>query len=527
MSHKVFLPIIAFLFSTICLQAQTPLTEGGGPAIDRCSAALSNHILLKQDDKNAVFYLNTYSNNPKQQYQGIVTYNKTTGTAYNEDVVLPDGYRALSAIPCGDSYLACYYRFNRAKKSFDYATASIPQKKSTSGIRNVNPTVRHSISLTDHGDILKYAVTSPDQSKFAVVLVAQDINNRPPQIHCFVYDNTGKELWYNEYTLSIDGNRFNIHDVAVTHRGQVVLLLNAAKAKSSTLQLFFFKQDETSFVNEPVDFGFIHSMKMLRLQNKEIFIGGYYNASQSSKTVGFFNMVYNPDKEKITYKNHDSFDFKSEPAYDDFTEADYNIQCDHLIELPDKIVMMLGEQHLTYQQHGSNSAMAYKHLANNIYCNKFSFTGNSLGIIKINRHISANSGSLTATRDDGERIGNYILYEKAADPKKPTYTNLGISYSPILKGNTLYIMYEDNAANYAENSTTWDATAVEKTDDNCVVLTRMDYSADKKVVMLSAKNQTFHDIWCIDGDDVYFGMSGKKDYSIQKFKLDGKWSWDK
>lgn len=296
MNHKVFSVIIALLFSAFCLQAQTPLTEGGGPAVERCNAALSNHILLKQDDKSAVFYLNTYSNNPKQQYQGIVTYNKTTGTAFNEDMVLPDGYRPLSITPCGDSYFACYYRFNREKKTFEYATASFPQKKSTDGIRKVTPAVRLSFDLADRGDILKYTAVSPDNSKFAVVFIAPDVNNRAPYFYCFIYDNTGKELWYDKFIPNIAGNKFFIHDIALTHKGELVLLINSAKAKSSNIQLFFCKQGEITSVDEPVDFGFVNSMKMLRLQNKEIFVGGYYSATQTGKTIGFFNLIYTPTR---------------------------------------------------------------------------------------------------------------------------------------------------------------------------------------------------------------------------------------
>ena len=271
-------------------------------------------------------------------------------------------------------------------------------------------------------------------------------------------------------------------------------------------------------------------MKMLRLNNqfKEIFVGGYFNASSQRGTTGFFNLVYNPDKKAFTQRNHDTFEYKDKTVYDDFIEEDYTIKCDHLIELPDKIVMMIGEQYITVQQHGEKSNMAYKHITNNIYGNKFALNGNNLGVIKVQRHISAGSGSLPSQREEGERISKAALSEKTSAPKVPTFANLGITYSPIVQGNTVYILYEDLAANYAEDANGWEPTTVEKADNNCVVLTRMDYSADKKVVMMPSKAaQTFHDIWCIDGNTVYFGMSGKKDYSIQKFKLDGKWSWDK
>ena len=527
MNHKVLFSIIAFIFATLCLQAQTPLTEGGGPEIERCNAALSNHILLKQDDKSAVFYLNTYSNNPKQQYQGIVTYNKTTGTAYNEDMVLPAGYRALSVTPCGDDYFACYYRFNRAKKSFEYATASFPQKKSTNGIRKVTPTVRLTIGLEGRGDILKYTAVSPDESKFAVVLISPDENNRAPYFYCFIYDRNGKELWYDKFIPTIAGNKFFIQDIALTQQGELELLVNSAKPKSSTIQLFFCKKGAITSVDEPVTFGFVNSMKMLRLKNNDIFIGGYYSAEQAGKTLGFFNLVYNTDKNKLTNRNQYTFDFTDKPVYDELTDADYVIKCDHIIELPDKIVMMVGEQHATLQQHGEKSSMAYKHITNNIYGNRFTLTGNNLGIVKVNRHITAYSGSLATVHDDGERIGSYILYQKYATPKAPTFTNLGISYSTVVQGGNIYILYEDNAANFDEKANDWEAAAVEKADQNCVVVARLDYSADKKVVMMPSKNQTFHDIWCIDGKDIYFGMSGKKDYSLQKFKLDGKWYWDR
>ena len=522
--------ILILVFATLCLKAQTPLTEGGGPSVTKCSAALSDHLLLKQDDKSAVFYLHTYSDNPKLQYQGLVTYNKSTGTTYNEDVLLPDGYRPLFFRPCGENYFGCYYRLNRAKKTFEYATVLFPQKKSTSGVRNITPTVSTSIDITDRGDIAKFTAVSPDQSKFAVVLVAPDLNYRTHHFYCFVYDNAGNEVWAEKLAPALSGSRFTVHDIEVTRKGEILLLVNSTKGKNSLIQLFSCKEDGISSADETADFGYISSMKMLRLNNqlKEIFVGGYFNASSQGGTTGFFNLIYNPDKNTFTSKKHDTFEYKDKTVYDDFTEADYTIKCDYLFEMPDKIVMMIGEQYLTVQQHGEKSATAYKHMTNNIYGNKFALNGNNLGIIKVQRHISAGSASLVSQREEGERISQSVLSEKNSAPKMPTFANLGITYSPIVQGNTLYILYEDLAANYAEDATDWDAATVEKADNNCVVLTRMDYSADKKVVMMPAKSaQTFHDIWCIDGQNIYFGMSGKKDYSIQKFKLDGKWSWDK
>ena len=528
MKHTGFrLGLLILLFINLLTgKAQTPLTEGGGPAVERCNAGLSNHLLLKQDDKIAVSYLNNYSNNPKQQYQGIVTYNKATETTFNEDVILPDGYRPLYVRPCGDSYFGAYYRLNRAKKSLEYATALFSQKKSTDGIRNVTPTSRLSFDISDRDDIAKFTAASPDGSKFAVVLVAPDLYFRTSRIYYFIYDNTGTELRHDVIAPATGNNRFTVQDIAITHRSELVILLQTSKGKENIIQLYRSTPDETTHISENVDFGYINSMKMLRLQSKEIFVGGYYNAQ--GKTIGFFNLVYNPDKNAFTHRNHDTFEFKGNDTYDGFTEADYLITCDHLIELPDKIVMMLGEQYISYQQHSEKSALAYKHMTNNIYGNKFSLTGNSLGIVKVQRHVSANSGSLISMREEGERIGSSVLGEKNSAPKIPTLTNLGLSYSPIVKGNSVYILFEDNAENYSENATGWEETSIEKADENCVVLTRMDYSTDRKVVMMPSKTaQTFHDVWFIDGDTIYFGMSGKKDYSIQKFKLDGRWSWDR
>lgn len=532
MKHTGFrLGLLILLFINLLTgKAQTPLTEGGGPSVARCNGALSDQTLLKQDDKSAIFYLHTYSDNPKQQYQGIVTYNKSTGTTYNEDVILPDGYRPLFFRPCGENYFGCYYRLNRTKKSFDYATATFPQKKSTSGVRNITPTVNTSIDITDRADIVKFSAVAPDQSKFAVVLVAPDINYRTHHFYCFVYDKDGNEVWTEKYTPALSGSRFTVHDIELTRKGEILLLVNSVKGKNALVQLFSCTEDGISSVDETVDFGYIQSMKMLRLQNqlKEIFVGGYFSTSTQGGTTGFFNLIYNPDKKTFTSKHHDTFEYKDKTVYDDFTEADYTIKCDHLIELPDKIVMMIGEQYITVQQHGEKSSTAYKHITNNIYGNKFALNGNNLGVIKVQRHISAGSGSLVSQREEGERIGKSALYEKGPAPKMPTFANLGITYSPIVQGSTIYLLYEDLAANYAEDATGWEPAAVEKADNNCVVLTRMDYSADKKVVMMPGKSpQTFHDIWCIDGQDIYFGMSGKKDYSIQKFKLDGRWSWDK
>ena len=94
--------------------------------------------------------------------------------------------------------------------------------------------------------------------------------------------------------------------------------------------------------------------------------------------------------------------------------------------------------------------------------------------------------------------------------------------------NEMYVMYADKFSNFDENNNDWDAANVDKGDEMCVVLTKIDYSVDKKMVMAPNKNAAvFHDIWLIDGQDIYFGMSGKKSYTIEKFKLNKQWNWDK
>ncbi len=514
-------------------QAQTPLTEGGGPVVEKCFAATSTQCLLRNDDKSAIFYLENYSTNPKLKFQGLVTYNKSTGTSYAEEAVLPLGYHHLYTRTLGAEYLGYYYRYNAEKKTFDFSFARYPQKKSTSGVREINPENRVAIDVTGRGEILKYVATSPDDSKYAFVFIVPDENNKAPYFYCYIYDNTGKELWYDKFLPTIAGTKFSIQDLELSDKGELLLLVYATKTKGPnvlhpTMQLFSCTRGNLTSISEELTFGFVNSMRMLRLANHDLFIGGYYDETMSSNTTGYFNFIVKDDPMRITSKNHAAFDFASGKSYEGLTDHDYYVKCDYLFEMPDHIIAMLGEQYTSILQHSEQSAVAYRHVTNDIVCNRFTLDGTSLGSVRVDKHVSAQAGAIVTTHDDGEPIGSFRLVEKDVRPKAPTFYNLGLGYVPVVQGSEIFVIYTDKASNFEEESNEWESTTIESATDNCVVVTRVDYGTDKKVVMMPTKaGQTFHDVWLIDGQDIYFGMSGKKAYTIEKFKLNKQWSWDK
>ncbi|MBO4645457.1 MAG: hypothetical protein J5642_02965 [Bacteroidales bacterium] len=520
---------VGSLFSP--LSAQTPLTEGGGPAIENCNAYNSTPFLLRNDDKTAVFYLDTYSTNPKSQYQGLVTYNKTTQTAFKEDVVLPAGYRHLYSRAAGSDYLAYYYRYNAETHNFDYAVARFPQKKAVEGVRNITPEIRTSIDLTGRGEILKYTAVSPDASKYAVTFIVPNDRNQAPYFYCYIYDSNGEEIWYDKFLPSISGSKFSIQDIGLSDKGELLLLVYATKGKGNvqntpTVQLFSCTKGNITSISEELTFGYVNSMKMLRLKNNDIFIGGYYDDTPQSNTTGCFNFIISDQPLKITAKNHAAFNYTNEVVYDGLNDQDYFVKCDYLYELPDKIVVMLGEQYASLMQ--NEKSTTYRYHTNFIYCNKFTLGGTDLGLVKVQKHQTTRTASLLTSHDDGERIGSYLFEAKKVMEKSPTFTAVGLHYYPIVRGNMIYILYMDKFSNFAEDATGWEGTDMEKNEENCVVLTKVDYSTDKKVVTLPNKNgQHFHDVWLVDGENIYFGMSGKKNYTLEKFLLNNKWNWDK
>ena len=534
MKKTLLLSIILIL--TLALpfpcKAQTPLTEGGGAVVPKCSAALSTQTLIRNSDKSALFYLETYSPNVKLQYQGLVTYNKSTGTAFEEDIQLPEGYHHLYTRVIGTELYGYYYRYNAEKKSFDYSVAHYPQKKSVDGVRVVTPENRLSLDLEGRGEILKYVAVSPDDTQYALIFIAPNDRNQAPYFYCYIYDNTGKEIWYDKFLPTIAGNKFSIQDIELSDKGELLLLVYATKGKNATiqnptLQLFSCTRGNLTSITETLDFGFVNSMKMLRLANKDLFIGGYYDETQQSNTTGYFTYVVKDEPLRITEKSHAPFDRTKGNEYYNLSDGDYYVKCDYLFEMPDHIVAMLGEQYASIQL-SDKGAMPYRHHTNDIYCNRFTLNGTDLGCIKVNKHTSAQAADIVTTHDDGERIAAFRMEEKTARPKAPTFYNLGIGYVPVVKGSEIFVLYTDLLSNYEEDNNDWNAAEIESPDKNCLVVARMDYSTDKKVIMLPNKaGQTFHNVWLVDGDDIYFGMSGKKSYTIEKFKLDKKWTWDK
>lgn len=531
-----FTLILIAIFVTMLSQsmAQNPVIEKHGPELTDFNNNCEQVSLIQQDGQFTHYYFSILGNSKKADIQSIVTYNTNNDQVTERKVNTPLGYHHLYTIQQMDeekngNLISYYYRVNEATQNFEYATAEISNfKKGTSF--SLTPKQRLTIHLSGRGEVMKYIAVSPDTTKYAINFIVPNDKNQAPYFYSFVYDNNGKELWYNKFIPQISGSKFSVQDVQLDNNGNLLLLLYSSRGKNQVVfepaaQLFICKKDTILDATQPIDFGYITSMKLLQMKNKDYFIGGYYEADNKGFTSGYFNITFDDYTLKTLSQMYAPFAVgKEKSTYDDIEDDQYFVKCDKLYELGEKTIIMMGEQ-FTSIIDGKN----YIHHTNDILVNKFMLDGKDMGYNRVSKHQQLHTSTAVSAHSYGQRISGNFLNERGEPERIASFQELSLSYYPIRKGDQLYVLYTDNASNYAEDNEKWESADIAHPADLCVVLAKINYNMDKKVILLpDGKNDClFRGLINNDDNTLYFGVAGKKNFFIEHFTLNERWSWDK
>lgn len=495
--------LITFLLCCLMMRAQN-VQEPHGPIVNNFNVEVAGECVMIDDADQLVAYCGPVRETLKRGYHFIVKYDKKRNTIVQTPLTLDKDYLRVMAFDAGDSYFVSYMRYPK-RTEFEYTTAFIP--KNCQNDYTVRPKVSTTFGVDFSGGAESFSSVSPDKQRYAVVFVVLNKKNMAEKFLFFVYDAQGNELYTQALSPEIYGDSFSMEDVQVNNDGEVVVLMRTGTKErrninNSAVHLLVCNATGGQSFVEPTDFGIAQSMRLLQLQNGNLFVGGYYTNEPSAPTVGYFNYIFDTKEETFSEAHSYQLSPNQQPKHqlDLLGYFVYNTDCGALHELPTGEVVMIGEHRCAIAVQNGPGVATYSHFADDIVYQYFDKNGE----MEQNRTIRKNQGK------------NFPYYAGYEGNNNFTFSKIGISFSSFVHDGQVYILYLDSQENF--NSSNKKRAEPTKPGKSCFVLAKMDPDgADRQIIMIPGKSKrTIHELWGNDGNKIYFGTYGK-DFSIEQY----------
>ena len=493
MSKRILLLFFLFL-GTNFLFAQSPLVTTEGPVLPIYNSQMMHFSILNHAEEQFVAYIGPQMFTKKQPH-GIITYDKTTHLLKKQIITLPCEYAYLFAMDAGESYFATYARYLK-KNTFSFATASIAKSDTTS--ISVVPKERFSFSIETRGYVKSFTAVSNSKQYFATVFTTFDKKSTMRGFHIFVYSKNGEEKSYQYVSAEQLGTKVSLQDVQVNDQGEVLLLfvrhiLNTEEAKNGGIVCMVCSSSRSENYMYPVDFGSVHTARLLQLRNGNYCIGGYYGTNDDSETIGCFFYIIDLQRKTIVEGHHYPFtkDYVSSVGVPFMTAAkNYQTHCKSMYELENGSVAMLGEQSAMMWVEDQGK---YYYALGDILCQYFDTHGECIA-----SHI---------VHKKQKMLVPYLLTEMPENNFTPN--DMGLSFGAFCKENQVYVLYTDKLPNAVGEEAT-NLCLVNKTCTMLSVFSKDGVSQKKVAILPGVAKRLFHTVWLSEDKDIFFGMFHSK-----------------
>ncbi len=485
-----------------------------------------NDLLLENNEDQFVEYIYPRFSGKKALEHTLAVFNKNKRSFSYHKVVFTTPHSLKMAFDTGDDYFASYLCYE--KKSAVYCTGNLLK----TGTQNARTKARLTIPTKS---VWSTRVESPDGKLHAVILVAA-FKKSPSKVYVFVYDSKGEEVSFKEFSPSTRSPRFAFSEAALSNNGDVTMLLvsydrNGKKDKVNGFNLPLFNTMFGKALHDPTNtslhvaqlsdgelteyriphftFGDIHSAGILQLDNGKCFIGGYYGEGASTPSIGYFSCIFDPNSENII-ETHNYMLPQEQQAQDKhmfLIHLKYRIFVKDIVRLENGKIVMLGE-HRAYavvtSRVGNATYTEYSNWASDIVYQTFDDTGecerNDM-VRKLQAHKT-----------------NYYIPVANFDPLLTSFQDIYLSYSYFVKGNNIYLMYNNSL-----DPDKYCSTMPLDYGKACMRLTKLSANGkvDYKMVMkCDTRKSYFKKVWLADASGtVYFCTNGKQGYGIESFDL--------
>ncbi len=515
MKTKSIIILIVFCFFAGSIKSQNPLAQTGGPVILGYDKELSHNMFMGDNGDSFSVYCGAMSANKKSKNQSIITYNKSDNSVQTQTLTLPDNCFRVLATDIGDSYFVTYSHYPKWTQ-YEYVTAKIPKGMSAT---SVSPVTRISFKTDFFGDVMEYSAKSPDNKISAALIINISSRSKVTNFHLFIYDETGTEIVYQNFSPEILGNYFELEDFKVTNDGKALILISSGEREKLTVQkraIQLLVADNTiETYSTKMNDGVIVSTKIAALKNGNYFVGGFSAKNGRSQANQYFSTIFNTnsnDFEEInTYPLSEDEIPGVQPVFGCLIPATFQMYCTHILELANGHVMMLGEHAATLVIQ-EETGKTYKNYTTNLCYKTFEADGTSL---------SSNDSPILYKK---QFSGGYTHTLGYFGENIFTYLAAGISFSPFVVDNDVYILYNGTKENITETNDKGDYINMSLfPGKSCLILAILSEEGfpTKQLVMTPDKEKKFFNgLWHFDGKNVYFGTGSRRIYTLEHFEID-------
>ena len=485
----------------------------------------NNALLLENSEDQFVEYLYPRVGGKKHLEHTLAVFNKNKRSFNYHKVVFQTPHFLETAFDAGDDYFASYTYLE--KKSTVYCTGHLPKV----GTQNARMKARLSIPTKA---VWSTRVESPDGKLHAVILMAA-FKKSPSKVYVFVYDSKGEEVSFKEFAPSTRSPRFAFSEAALSNSGDMTLLFISYDRKGkSDVNAFNMPLFNTMFgkaVGDPTNsslhiaqltdselteyriphfsFGEIHSAGILQLDNGSCFIGGYYGEAASKPSIGYFSCIFDPNSENIVETHNYMFpeEQKAQDKHMFLIHLKYRIFVQDIVQLENGKIVMLGE-HRAYAvqttRMGNTTYTEWSNWASDVVYQTFDTSGESERndmVRKLQSH----------------KTNGYLPLETFC-PLTYCFHDYFISYSSFVKGNNIYLVYNNSL-----DPDGYCSTNPMEYGKACMRLAKLspDGKVDYKTIMkCDTRKSYFQRLWLADDNGmVYICTNGKQGYGIESFEV--------
>ena len=485
----------------------------------------NNALLLENSEDQFVEYLYPRVGGKKHLEHTLAIFNKNKRSFNYHKVVFTTPHFLETAFDAGEDYFASYTYLD--KKNTVYCTGHLPK----AGTQNARMKTRLTIPSKA---VWSTRVESPDGKLHAVILLAA-FKKSPSKVYVFVYDSKGEEVSFREFAPSTRSPRFAFSEAALSNSGDMTMLFISYERKGkSDVNAFNMPLFNTLFgkaVGDPTNtslhiaqltdgevteyriphfnFGEIHSAGILQLDNGSCFIGGYYGEAASKPSIGYFSCIFDPNSENIV-ETHNYMLPSEQQAQDKhmfLIHLKYRIFVQDIVRLENGKIVMLGE-HRAYavqtSRVGNATYTEYSNWASDVVYQTFDTKGecerNDM-VRKLQSH----------------KTNAYLPLETFC-PLTFCFHDYFISYSSFVKGNDIYLIYNNSL-----DPSGYCSTNPMEYGKACMRLAKLssDGKVDYKTIMkCDTRKSYFQRLWLADDNGmVYICTNGKQGYGIESFEV--------
>ncbi|MDR1459431.1 MAG: hypothetical protein LBI60_04385 [Bacteroidales bacterium] len=154
-----------------------------------------------------------------------------------------------------------------------------------------------------------YGATSPDETKFGVVFLAENKNEKFDEYHAFLLNREGEILWTTTEKLKVSNEEFFLQTMAVSNAGEIsIAFTSAPKNKRSADQMTYIDLsriggNNPDYKSIPLDKKNLSDIRLKALRNGNLFFVCLFSEDKDNHPTHLQTVIFDADKFEVAESN--------------------------------------------------------------------------------------------------------------------------------------------------------------------------------------------------------------------------------